>query len=324
MAAIARCIGSGRGPSRALVVLSALAWCSIAPRSEPIRTDQAQPQAEHVGQRRVRRPGGRLLLPQVEVAAGQGVQNGRIGHVGTIGKPARRRHIAPQHGLLCIAQRGCFPAMLPAWNTTREQNLMAETGADKATVVIKKYANRRLYNTATSSYVTLDHLCQMVKDGVEFAVYDAKSGEDITRSVLTQIIVEEEGKGQNLLPINFLRQLISYYGDNLQFLVPRYLEHTMEYFANNQEQMRNYMRDTFGGMFPFGRFEDLGKQNIAFFERALKMFAPFQGEQRDSDRSEPAANPGTEATALADLKSQLDVLQKRIDSMSRQKSEKAK
>jgi polyhydroxyalkanoate synthesis repressor PhaR len=91
---------------------------------------------------------------------------------------------------------------------------MAETGADKATVVIKKYANRRLYNTATSSYVTLDHLCQMVKDGVEFAVYDAKSGEDITRSVLTQIIVEEESKGgQNLLPINFLRQLISFYGD---------------------------------------------------------------------------------------------------------------
>ena len=98
----------------------------------------------------------------------------------------------------------------------------------------------------------------------------------------------------------------------------------MEYFANNQEQMRNYMRDTFGGMFPFGRFEDLGKQNIAFFERALKMFAPFQGEQRDPDRSEPAATPGTEATALADLKTQLDVLQRRIDSMSRQKSEKAK
>jgi polyhydroxyalkanoate synthesis repressor PhaR len=202
---------------------------------------------------------------------------------------------------------------------------MAETGADKATVVIKKYANRRLYNTATSSYVTLDHLCQMVKDGVEFTVYDAKSGEDITRSVLTQIIVEEESKGgQNLLPINFLRQLISFYGDNLQFLVPRYLEHTMEYFASNQEQMRSYMRDTFGGMFPFGRFEDLGKQNIAFFERALKMFAPFQGEQRDPDRPEAAANPGTDATALADLKTQLDSLQKRIDSLSRQKGEKAK
>ncbi len=201
---------------------------------------------------------------------------------------------------------------------------MAETGADKATVVIKKYANRRLYNTATSSYVTLDHLCQMVKDGVEFAVYDAKTGEDITRSVLTQIIVEEEAKGQNLLPINFLRQLISFYGDNLQFLVPRYLDHTMQYFANNQEQMRNYMRDTFGGMFPFGRFEDLGKQNVAFFERALKMFAPFQGEQREPDRPEAAATPGTDATALADLKTQLDVLQKRIDSLSRQKGEKAK
>jgi polyhydroxyalkanoate synthesis repressor PhaR len=200
---------------------------------------------------------------------------------------------------------------------------MAETGTDKATVVIKKYANRRLYNTATSSYVTLDHLCQMVKDGIEFAVYDAKSGEDITRSVLTQIIVEEEGKGQNLLPINFLRQLISFYGDNLQFLVPRYLEHTMQYFANNQEQMRDYMRDTFGGMFPFGRFEDLGKQNIAFFERALKMFTPFQAGS-EAERTESAANSGAEAPALADLKNQLDALQKRIDSLSRQKGEKGK
>ena len=202
---------------------------------------------------------------------------------------------------------------------------MAEiTNGDKGAIIIKKYTNRRLYNTATSSYVTLDHLCQMVKDNVNFAVFDAKSGEDITRSVLTQIIVEEESKGQNLLPINFLRQLISFYGDNLQILVPRYLEQSMEYFANNQEQMRNYMRDTFGGMFPFGRFEDLGKQNIAFFERALKMFAPFQGEQRDPDRPEAAANPGTDATALADLKTQLDVLQKRIDSLSRQKGEKGK
>jgi polyhydroxyalkanoate synthesis repressor PhaR len=201
---------------------------------------------------------------------------------------------------------------------------MAEAVAEKTAVVIKKYANRRLYNTATSSYVTLDHLCQMVKNGVDFAVYDAKSGEDITRSVLTQIIVEEEAKGQNLLPINFLRQLISFYGDNLQFLVPRYLEHTMEYFARNQEQMRNYMRDTFGGMFPFGRFEEMGKQNIAFFERALKMFAPFQGEARDAERTEPGPGSTADPAALADLKSQLDVLQKRIDSMSRQKGEKGK
>ena len=135
-----------------------------------------------------------------------------------------------------------------------------QRGDGKKPVVVKKYANRRLYNTATSSYVTLDHLCQMVKDNVDFVVYDAKSGEDITRSVLTQIIVEEESKGQNLLPINFLRQLISFYGDNLQVLLPRYLDQSMELFARNQEQMRTYMKETFGGMFPFGRFEDLGKQ----------------------------------------------------------------
>jgi polyhydroxyalkanoate synthesis repressor PhaR len=200
---------------------------------------------------------------------------------------------------------------------------MAEaTGTDKAPIIIKKYANRRLYNTATSSYVTLDHLCQMVKDGVEFAVYDAKSGEDITRSVLTQIIVEEESKGQNLLPINFLRQLISFYGDNLQFLVPRYLEHTMEYFARNQEQMRDYMRTTFGGMFPFGRFEEMGKQNLAFFERAMKMFAPFQASERGSENSAAGGDTATGGDALAELKDQLDTLQKRIDSLSRTKGDK--
>jgi polyhydroxyalkanoate synthesis repressor PhaR len=200
---------------------------------------------------------------------------------------------------------------------------MAEaTGTDKAPIIIKKYANRRLYNTATSSYVTLDHLCQMVKDGVEFAVYDAKSGEDITRSVLTQIIVEEEAKGQNLLPINFLRQLISFYGDNLQFLVPRYLEHTMEYFARNQEQMRDYMRTTFGGMFPFGRFEEMGKQNLAFFERAMKMFAPFQGGERSGENSGAGGETATGGDALAELKDQLDTLQKRIDTLSRTKSDK--
>jgi len=195
---------------------------------------------------------------------------------------------------------------------------MAEgTATDKTPIVIKKYANRRLYNTATSSYVTLDHLSQMVKDQVEFAVYDAKSGEDITRSVLTQIIVEEESKGQNLLPLNFLRQLISFYGDNLQFLVPRYLEHTMEYFASNQEQMRNYMRDTFGGMFPFGRFDEIGKQNLAFFERAMKMFAPYQtgaaGEQPNSGEAPASGGPDS----LAELKAQIDALQKRIETMSK-------
>ena len=131
-----------------------------------------------------------------------------------------------------------------------------ENGPDKDVVTIKKYANRRLYNTSTSSYVTLDYLSQMVKDGIDFIVVDAKSGEDITRSVLTQIIVEEESKGQNLLPITFLRHLISFYGDSLQGLVPRYLEHTMHSFAQNQEQMRQYMRYTLQGTLPFSQFEN--------------------------------------------------------------------
>jgi polyhydroxyalkanoate synthesis repressor PhaR len=122
-----------------------------------------------------------------------------------------------------------------------------EGGPKPAPVVIKKYANRRLYNTATSAYVTLDHLSQMVKDKTDFVVYDAKTGEEITRSVLTQIIFEEESKGgQTLPPIPFLRQLISFYGDSLQGVVPQYLEMSMTQFARNQEQMRRYLQNAFG------------------------------------------------------------------------------
>jgi len=194
-----------------------------------------------------------------------------------------------------------------------------EAEAAKKPITIKKYANRRLYNTATSSYVTLDHLCQMVKDGVEFAVYDAKTGEDITRSVLTQIIVEEEAKGQNLLPISFLRQLISFYGDNLQFLVPRYLEHAMQTFARNQEQMRHYMEETLGGLFPFGNLEEMGKQNMAMFENAMKMFAPFaldpnkaKGKPRESDEQAGAE----ETPELEEMRRQIDALQRQMASLS--------
>src|SRR5580704_7991573 len=149
--------------------------------------------------------------------------------------------------------------------------------APKSSVTIKKYANRRLYNTATSSYVTLDDLSKMVKEGVEFNVYDAKTSEDITRPVLTQIIVEEEGKTeQTLLPISFLRQLIGFYGDNMQWLVPKYLEHSMQTLAKNQEQLRTYFQSAFGGMFPFGStLEQMGKQNLAMFEQAMRMFSPF-------------------------------------------------
>ena len=201
---------------------------------------------------------------------------------------------------------------------------MAENGnGPNGPITIKKYANRRLYNTATSSYVTLDHLCQMVKDGVEFVVYDAKTGEDITRAVLTQIIVEEESKGgQNLLPLNFLRQLIKFYGDNLQFLVPRYLEHSMESFARNQEQMRKAMQDSFGGMFPFGRFEEMGKQNLALFEKAMQMFNPFRNAAGGGDRTPPngSAEPAKKPSDSVDaLREQLDQLQKKIDALGRDK-----
>lgn len=168
-----------------------------------------------------------------------------------------------------------------------------DDAAPKPTVTIKKYANRRLYNTATSSYVTLDHLGAMVKEGVEFNVYDAKTGEDITRSVLTQIIVEEEGKaGQNLLPISFLRQLIGFYGDNMQWLVPKYLEHSMQTLAKNQEQIRSYFQSAFGGIFPFGStLEEMGKQNLAMFERAMRLFSPFGTPTESAKPEAPQAAP---------------------------------
>ncbi|WP_207455370.1 polyhydroxyalkanoate synthesis repressor PhaR [Azospirillum sp. SYSU D00513] len=183
-----------------------------------------------------------------------------------------------------------------------------------APITIKKYANRRLYNTATSSYVTLDHLCQMVKDGLDFVVYDAKSGEDITRSVLTQIIVEEESKGQNLLPISFLRQLIGFYGDNMQWMVPKYLEQSMHAFSRNQEQMRTYLQGTMGGMFPFGRLEEVGKQNMALFERTMRMFTPFN--EKD-ENGQPTATSGAADPTLDELQRKVEDLQRQISSITK-------
>ena len=187
-------------------------------------------------------------------------------------------------------------------------------------VVIKKYANRRLYNTATSSYVTLDHLAQMVKDGVEFVVFDAKSGEDITRFVLTQIIVEEESKGANLLPISFLRQLIGFYGDSLQTFVPRYLEMSMENLAKNQEQVRETMTKAFGQMFPFPAqpnavaVEDMVKNNMAMFQRAMEMFNPL-----NAPKGESAAAPknGAARDDLDTLRGQIDALKKQLDELAK-------
>ncbi|GAB3122432.1 polyhydroxyalkanoate synthesis repressor PhaR [Novispirillum itersonii] len=192
---------------------------------------------------------------------------------------------------------------------------MAETR--NSPITIKKYANRRLYNTATSSYVTLDHLCQMVKDGTEFVVYDAKSGDDITRSVLTQIIVEEESKGgQNLLPIGFLRQLIGFYGDSLGGLVPRYLEHSMQAFSHNEERMRDMMQNAFGGIFPLQQFEELNKQNVSFFENAMKMFGRFYGE--DGVPGKPGtARPAAGESSIDDLKAKLNAMQEQLDALSK-------
>jgi polyhydroxyalkanoate synthesis repressor PhaR len=149
--------------------------------------------------------------------------------------------------------------------------------------VIKKYANRRLYDTGRSSYVTLEDLCEMVKEGHDFVVYDAKSGDDLTRQVLTQIIVDQESNGgQNLLPVGFLKQLIGFYGDNIGTLVPNYLEHTLQNFAKNQEELRNQINKSIEGMFPVPNLEEINKQNMAMFENAMRMFRPF-GSTNDKD-----------------------------------------
>src|ERR1700686_4243716 len=140
---------------------------------------------------------------------------------------------------------------------------------------IKKYANRRLYNTGTSTYVTLEDLATMVKDGEKFVVYDAKTNEDITFSVLAQIIFEQENKeGQNLLPINFLRQLIRFYGDSMQMLVPRYLEVSIDSLAKEQGKFRDQMAQAFG-VGSFGPLDDMVRRNMEMFEKAFTMFAPF-------------------------------------------------
>jgi len=182
-----------------------------------------------------------------------------------------------------------------------------------------------LYNTATSSYVTLDHLSQMVKKGEEFVVVDAKSGDDITRSVLTQIIFEEENKGQNLLPIQFLRQLIGFYGDQMATVVPRYLEVSMEAFAHNQEQMRSRMADAFGGaQQPFKMFEEMTRQNMSLFQEAwveaYKRLMPFPGATPGKppygERPPPAAHEGNANSELKELRDELAAMKRKIDRLS--------
>lgn len=200
-------------------------------------------------------------------------------------------------------------------------------------VVVKKYANRRLYNTATSSYVTLDDLAELVKRGVDFVVYDAKSNEDITRSVLTQIIFEQEARGENLLPIDFLRRLIGFYGESMQALLPTYLEMSMQNFSEQQERMQRQMADVASGK-PVGAvFEEQARQNMALFERAMKMFtqplayaragtAQAGGAERPAKRGRAAAAPSPEpapAPAPADETAQtLDAMRRQMAAMQAQ------
>ena len=187
---------------------------------------------------------------------------------------------------------------------------MSEEKAKDGPVVIKKYANRRLYNTQTASYVTLDHLAGMVKDGVEFEVQDARTGEDITRSVLTQIIFEEEAKGQNLLPIKFLRQLIRFYGDSLQAFVPGYLDMSMDSFTKNQGAMRDRIAEAMGGGNQM--IENLTRQNLAIFERATQMFSPFAAAAGRKTEEPPEEKPSS---------SDVDALKREMEAMRRQISE---
>jgi polyhydroxyalkanoate synthesis repressor PhaR len=182
---------------------------------------------------------------------------------------------------------------------------------ERPPVVVKKYANRRLYNTESSSYITLDNLADMVRVGRDFVVYDARSGDDITRGVLTQIIVEEESKGRALLPTTFLRQLIGFYGDSLGGMVPRYLEHTMSAIARQQEQMREAMQQTMGNLLPPG-LEEMRRQNIAMMERAMGLFSPFY---RPPGGESPASAPAAGGAAAEDPQDQIQALQMEVEQL---------
>ena len=183
------------------------------------------------------------------------------------------------------------------------------------TVVIKKYANRRLYNTSTSAYVTLEDLAAMVREGVEFVVYDAKTNDDLTRQVLTQIIFEEESRGEALLPVQFLRQLIGFYGGQMQSVLPSYLELSLDNFVRQQEQFRSQFSRAFGAAPGASVFDEQVKQNIAMFERAMKMFtpmayAPRAEPEKPAEPSAPAADAALEAMRrqMDEMRAQLDRL----------------
>ena len=192
----------------------------------------------------------------------------------------------------------------------------SKTVNESEPVVIKKYANRRLYNTETSSYITLDLLSQMTREGREFVVVDAKTGEDITHNVLTQIIMEEEQRGKNMLPVNFLRQLIAMYGDSMQSMVPQYLEASMDAFRKNQQQFQEAMKGAFGG----GPLAEIAKRNMQMFEAAASAFGTgMPGIPGMPGMTTPAPSPAADESKddeIAQLKAQLAALNAKIDKLS--------
>ncbi len=188
-------------------------------------------------------------------------------------------------------------------------------------ITIKKYANRRLYNTGTSTYVTLEDLATMVKNGEDFLVYDAKTGDDITRQVLAQIIFEQENKaGQNLLPTTFLRQLIRFYGDSMQMLVPRYLEQSIDTLTREQEKFRTQMTQAFGGIGAFGPLEEQVRRNMELFQQTFSMFKPFTAPRRtDAPASEKSADDAPKtADEMETLRRQMKEMQDKLDRMTKE------
>ena len=184
------------------------------------------------------------------------------------------------------------------------------------TVVIKKYANRRLYNTATSAYVTLEDLARMVREGVEFVVYDAKTNDDLTRQILTQIIFEEESRGEALLPVQFLRQLIGFYGGQMQGVLPSYLEMSLDAFSRQQEQMRGQFSKAFGAAPGAGLIDEAVKRNMAMFAEAMKMWPGFNAAGAGRAATAPPPEQAA-ADPLAEMRRQMDEMRAQIDRLAR-------
>jgi len=187
------------------------------------------------------------------------------------------------------------------------------------TVVIKKYANRRLYNTATSAYVTLEDLAKMVRDGTEFVVFDAKSNDDLTRQILTQIIFEEESRGEALLPVQFLRQLIGFYGGQMQGVLPSYLEMSLDSFSRQQEQMRGQFSKAFGAAPGAAILDEAVKRNMSLFTDAMKIWPGFNALTPGGPASEAASEPRAAPAAdpLAEMRRQMDEMRSQLDKLSK-------